>query len=145
MPRNSLAVTARDISVKCWLDWNDFGSVCCPVACEIDATFSIHIWYVAAKIDGYEDGAFQPHPAKTIEGLFGHEQLHVVNWKKFLQGLTDDTGCGHNPQAVEDAIRRKINDFAKEETSHKHVPPANATHYPPLKGPGTMPEPHGGR
>lgn len=144
--RKALAGTFRKTSVRCWDDpFSIWVSGCCPVTCEIDAEFSIHIWYVAARLDGYQDGPFVPPPPKTIEGIFGHEQLHVVNWRNFLAGLAGEVACAPTPQEMEIAIRNKINEFAEKEEQHQHTPPEDLVLYPPQKGPGTMPEPDGDR
>ena len=138
----------RDIVVQCW-DTAALGSpFCgCPIECAIRATFEIQIWYVYVRTRlGYPDEStpFNPDPGKpTVEGLFGHEQRHILNWKAFLFGLERDPipweECALFPSLMEQRLRDKIAVFADDEFNHRNPPPADGVQYPPINGPGTMP------
>jgi len=142
------AYALRRISVNCFD--TGLGNPCfCDVDCWILARFRIEIWYVFAIRRGWRDVPYGEHP-KTIEGLFGHEQRHVQNWKNFLFSFervwptplaSTGANCSSFAKGIEDAMWQWIRRFADDEFHHRHIPPAAGTHYPPLKGSGTMPEP----
>lgn len=122
-------------------DW--LKSFCYEVMCQMAGLLIISIDVKKAKDRG-----------KSVDGIYGHEQLHVKNWHEFwfpgIKSLWDPVltesrcrltrnECEIKAREIDRDVRKDIDEAIRRESEHYLAVPIKGTPYPPI---GKVPPPY---